>query len=67
MISEEVCFVETRCLALSDSSVHFFIVQSFCCSIVFFNFLGVDVLYVLCFYVVIVILFVLLCMLPCYS
>jgi len=60
-ISEEDRFVETCCLALSDSSVQFFIVQFFCSLVVFFNFLGVHVLYVLCFYVVIVILYVLLC------
>jgi len=51
----------TCCLAFSDSSVQFFIVQSFCSLLVFFNFLGVHVLYVLCFYVLIVILYVLLC------
>ena len=39
----------------------FFIVQSFCSLVVFFHFLGVHVLCVFCFYVVISILYVLLC------
>ena len=49
-----------RCIALT-AQYSFFYRSVFCSLVVFFNFLGVRALYVLCFYVVIVILYVKLC------
>jgi len=50
-----------RHAVLHSLTAQFFIVQSFCSLVVSFNFLGVHVLHVLCLYLVIVILYVLLC------